>query len=177
MLHLASDSIVHASRNGQRGIVNFQQFEQLIGELTELIQGRPLDEHLEAYLNETVPPSGAAFQRIFAACEQGIADGWMCRRESTGIRYGRVLKPTAQTHGFSVDVVEMTDVVGPHHAHPNGEIDMVMPIDSGAEFDSHKAGWVVYRPNSAHNPTVTGGRALVLYLLPQGAIDFSASAE
>lgn len=27
--------------------------------------------------------------------------------------------------------------------------------------------------DSAHPPTVSGGRALVLYLLPQGAIEFS----
>ena len=29
----------------------------------------------------------------------------------------------------------------------------------------------VYGPGTAHRPTVRGGRALVLYLLPEGAID------
>ncbi|HPW08964.1 MAG TPA: DUF4863 family protein, partial [Burkholderiaceae bacterium] len=29
---------------------------------------------------------------------------------------------------------------------------------------------------SAHCPTVSGGRALVLYLLPQGRIEFTARA-
>ena len=28
-------------------------------------------------------------------------------------------------------------------------------------------------PGSAHRPTVAAGRALVLYLLPQGAIEFT----
>jgi hypothetical protein len=72
-----------------------------------------------------------------------------------------------------VDVVDMDDLAGPHHAHPNGEIDMIMPLTEGARFDGHGAGWLVYGPGSAHRPTVTGGRALVLYLLPGGAIDFS----
>jgi len=32
---------------------------------------------------------------------------------------------------------------------------------------------VVYGPGSAHRPTVRGGKALVLYLLPAGAIEFT----
>ncbi|MEZ5479400.1 MAG: DUF4863 family protein [Thiolinea sp.] len=31
----------------------------------------------------------------------------------------------------------------------------------------------MYPPGSAHKPTVSQGRALVLYLLPQGSIEFS----
>jgi hypothetical protein len=34
----------------------------------------------------------------------------------------------------------------------------------------------VYEAGSAHHPTVTEGRALVLYLLPQGSIQFTAAA-
>ena len=50
-----------------------------------------------------------------------------------------------------------------------------MPIDAGAKFDGHPAGWVVYPPGSAHTPTVSGGAALVLYLLPGGEIEFTAN--
>ncbi|MFT5132306.1 MAG: hypothetical protein ACI9SC_000771 [Gammaproteobacteria bacterium] len=49
-----------------------------------------------------------------------------------------------------------------------------MPIDEGAQFDGHGEGWVVYASESAHSPTVTRGEALVLYLLPEGAIEFTA---
>jgi hypothetical protein len=49
-----------------------------------------------------------------------------------------------------------------------------MLIDAAAKFDGNGAGWVVYAPGSAHKSTVTAGRAIVLYLLPGGAIDFSA---
>ena len=50
-----------------------------------------------------------------------------------------------------------------------------MPVSGAATFDGRGAGWLVYEPGSAHVPTVSGGRALVLYLLPQGAIEFTAA--
>ncbi|MCG3102208.1 DUF4863 family protein, partial [Enterobacter sp. DRP3] len=55
----------------------------------------------------------------------------------------------------------------------NGEVDMIMPVTDAARFDGHGAGWLVYGPGSAHRPTVTQGRALVLYLLPGAAIEFT----
>jgi hypothetical protein len=67
----------------------------------------------------------------------------------------------------------MHDLVGPHHRHPNGEIDLIVPVDDGATFDGRGAGWLVYGPDTAHRPTVAQGRAFVLYLLPQGAIEFT----
>lgn len=157
--------------------MNPESFARLIGQLTANLSSRPLDAALQLYLNEAVPDSSDTFKAIFEACQAGVAEGWMCNREGGGIRYGRVLKAAPKTHGFSVDVVDMNEIVGPHHAHPNGEIDMVMPLDRTALFDGQGAGWVVYPPQSAHQPTVTGGRALVLYLLPGGAIDFSVAAR
>jgi len=70
-------------------------------------------------------------------------------------------------------VVDMADITGPHHVHPQGEIDLIMPLDEGATFDGNPAGWCVHPPGSAHRPTVRNGRALVLYLLPQGQIEFT----
>jgi hypothetical protein len=97
----------------------------------------------------------------------------LCQHQAGGIRYGRAFKPDDELHRFSVDVVDMENIVGPHHAHPNGEIDLVMPLEGEALFDDQSAGWVVYPPGSAHRPTVTNGRALVLYLLPEGSIEFT----
>jgi hypothetical protein len=48
-----------------------------------------------------------------------------------------------------------------------------MPLTEHAQFDGRGAGWLVYGPDTAHSPTVSGGRALVLYLLPGGAIEFT----
>lgn len=156
--------------------MNVNEFAALIARLTEEIAGVPLGGPLEAHLNADHGPGSGMFEAVFAACQTGIRDGWLCNREGGGIRYGRVLKATDATHGFSVDVVEMENLAGPYHVHPNGEIDLIMPLTPGACFDANPAGWCVYEPGSGHRPTVTGGRALVLYLLPQGAIDFTPAA-
>ena len=153
--------------------MTLEQFQAIIAPVTELVQDKPLDRKLEAELNSAYPASGLAFKSIFDACGEAIKAGWMCNREAGGIKFGRVIKPGEGTHGFSVDVVQMSDIKGPHHRHPNGEIDMIMPLTPTAKFDGRGAGWMVYGPGSAHHPTVSGGKAFVLYLLPQGAIEFS----
>ncbi|KRB64223.1 DUF4863 family protein [Noviherbaspirillum sp. Root189] len=152
------------------------RFQSLISQLTEEIASVPLDSSLESHLNAQHGAGTYLYDQLFEACKVGVRDGWLCNREADGIRYGRVLKATEATHGFSVDVVEMEDIAGPHHVHPNGEIDLIMPLTAGASFDGHPAGWCVYEPGSAHRPTVAKGRALVLYLLPEGAIKFTAAA-
>lgn len=156
--------------------MELQQFQTLVAGLTAAIAGRPLDAGLADWLNEHHGAGSDSYRQIFDACRSAIEAGWMCRHEAGGLRYGRVIKPVPETHGFSVDVVDMADLAGPHHVHPNGEIDLVMPLTEGARFDGHAAGWCVYGPGSAHRPTVSDGRALVLYLLPQGAIEFTKAA-
>jgi len=151
------------------------ELRSLISKLTAQVAEQPLDAALAERLNREHAAGSPTYQSIFAACREAIAAGWMCNREANGIRFGRVIKPGAETHGFSVDVVDMNDCAGPHHIHPNGEIDLVMPLDAGAAFDGQGAGWRVYGPGTAHFPTVRGGRALVLYLLPQGAIQFTGN--
>jgi hypothetical protein len=150
-----------------------ETFKPLIAVVTDRIRGRPLDAQLDADLNREFPADGPVFESIFKACQAAIAAGWMCNREGGGIRYGRVIKPDASLGQFSVDVVEMKDLAGPHHRHPNGEIDLIMPLTPGATFNGRPAGWLVYGPDTSHRPTVAGGTALVLYLLPEGAIEFT----
>jgi len=150
-----------------------EAFRALVSRLTASLQGVPVDAALGDRLNQEHPPGSPTYEALFAACREAVAAGWMCDREAGGIRYGRVIKPGPDTHGFSVDVVDMSNVAGPHHSHPNGEIDLVMPLDAGAAFDGQGAGWKVYGPGTAHRPTVSGGRAYVLYLLPGGAIQFT----
>jgi len=150
-----------------------EEFRADIAALTVQLQGRPLDAALDAWLNAEHGPASATYQRLKAGCQAGVAAGWLCNREGGGIRYGRIFKPADDLHGYSVDVVDMQDLAGPHHSHPLGEIDLLMPIEGNALFDGRPAGWVVYPPGSAHHPTVSQGRALVLYLLPQGRIEFT----
>lgn len=150
-----------------------ETFTALLAPVAEAIKGRPLDGALGEFLNQTCGPQSEGFRAIEAACHAAIKAGWMCNREAGGIKFGRVVKPTPALAGFSVDVVEMGDCKGPHHRHPNGEIDMIMPLEGDARFDGAPRGWLVYGPGSAHHPTVSGGRSLVLYLLPEGAIEFT----
>lgn len=151
-------------------------FRERVSTLTAEIAGKPLDAALDTWLNVHHGVASASYQQLKAACVQGVADGWLCKYEGGGLRYGRIFKPADDLHGFSVDVVDMKDVAGPHHVHPEGEIDLIMPINEGALFDGRPAGWMVTPAGSAHRPTVTNGRALVLYLLPQGRIEFTATA-
>jgi Domain of unknown function (DUF4863) len=144
-----------------------------ISDLAVKIAGRPLDANLEAWLNREHGVGSTAYAMLKAHCLAGAAEGWLCSREASGIRYGRIFKPASDLADFSVDVVDMKDVAGPRHVHPNGEIDLVMPIEGEALFDGRGAGWVVYPPMSAHEPTVSRGRAYVLYLLPEGKIQFT----
>lgn len=152
----------------------FDSFQGLINTVTAFIGHHALDEVLEKNLNEQFPAAGSLVKQIEQACHQGIRDGWMCQYEAGGIRYGRIIKPADITLGFSVDVVEMTDLTGPHHRHPKGEIDLIFPQTETAQFDHCGTGWIVYPPGSAHSPTVKGGKALILYLLPDGEIEFTA---
>jgi hypothetical protein len=149
------------------------EFRQRLAELTAQIAERRLDAALDAWLNAEHGTTSSTYRNLLQACRQGAAEGWLCDREGGGIRYGRIFKPAGDLHGFSVDVVDMKDIAGPHHAHPNGEIDLIMPIDGDATFDGRPAGWLVCPPGSAHRPTVANGRALVLYLLPDGRIEFT----
>ena len=150
-----------------------QTFHHAIAELTAEIAGRPLNDDLDQWLNSTHGVTSSTFGRLKDLCQQGVAEGWLCEREGGGIRYGRVFKAEDALHRFSVDVVDMQDIAGPHHTHPNGEIDLIMPLEGEATFDGRPAGWCVYAQGTAHHPTVSQGRALVLYLLPEGQIKFS----
>lgn len=149
------------------------QFRDQIAQLSAQLAGRPLDAHLDDWLNAQHGVGSTTYEELKKSCQAGASEGWLCDREGGGIRYGRIFKPAPDLHGFSVDVVDMNNIAGPHHTHPNGEIDLIMPLDEGAQFDGRPAGWLVCPPGSAHRPTVTGGRALVLYLLPEGSIQFT----
>lgn len=149
-----------------------EEFTEILTPVIDAVKGSEWNTTLETELNSRFPADGEVVQAITAACHTAIEDGWMCRHGEAPLKYGRVIKPGDETAGMSVDVVDMTDIAGPRHSHPNGEVCLTMPVDSDATFDGSGAGWCVNTPGSTHRPTVKGGRALVLYLLPDGAIDF-----
>lgn len=149
------------------------EFKALLKPVTDLVSSMPIDESLAAELDRRFPPGGEVFDRIEKACHEAIAAGWMCANGEGKARWGRVIEPGQDTGGLSVDVVDLTDLVGRHHSHPVGEVCMIMPMSSGARFDGNSRGWMVFEAGSGHHPTVSGGEALILYMLPEGKIDFT----
>ncbi len=99
---------------------------------------------------------------------EGMEEGWLLPRENDGVRFGRLAK---DRQGWSIDAVSMSGP-GPLHRHPKGEVDLLFTLEGEAEFDGHPEGWCVYGPASTHVPTVRGGSMLILYFLPEGAIEF-----
>ncbi|MDD9908627.1 MAG: DUF4863 family protein [Ahrensia sp.] len=155
--------------------MSIQEFESLMGEVAKSLEGRPVDDTMAEHLNATYPAGGDVFERLTALCAKGEVEGWLMSREHGGIKFGRAIKPGTEAGGFSVDVVRMKDVKGPHHIHTNGEIGAIMPVSGAPKFDGFEPGWYVYPPGSDHHPTVTDGDAYVLYLLPDGAIEFTGN--
>ena len=150
-----------------------EAFDALVGSVATAIGDRPLDETLEALLNDRFGPGTEIFRDLARLCADGESEGWLMSREAHGIKFGRAIKPNTKAGRFSVDVVRMKDVKGPHHVHTQGEIGVIMPIEGKPRFDGKPEGWYVYPAGSDHYPTVTGGDAYVLYFLPEGAIEFT----
>lgn len=160
--------------------MNVEAFQSLLRPVVEMVADRvaqngAVDADLEQRLTLDFPPDSSFFTRVEAACHQAIDEGWMCFEGDEGRRTGRIVEASEETRDLSIDVVDLTDIRGPHHSHPNGEVLMIMPQDESARFDAHGRGWLVYAPGTGHRPTVRGGRALVLYLLPGGKIEWTNS--
>lgn len=150
-----------------------ETFVEALAPVFKAIEGAdPSDPGLAVRLNATLPLDGPVARAVREAAEQGVADGWLCDREAGGIRFSRPVKPGEASAGFSVDAVVMDRARGPKHTHPGGEINLCFAQDGDPRFDGRPAGWVVFPPGSTHVPTVDGGRMLILYFLPGGAIEF-----
>ena len=114
-------------------------FRNLVVPVTRFARGRPLDAALQRELDLAFSPDSETFRKITEACHAGIAAGWLCEQGDAKRRFGRVFEADPVTHGFSIDVVDITDLVGNHHRHPTGEIDMIMPVTPAAKFDGAPA--------------------------------------
>ncbi len=124
-----------------------------------------------AVLHRLYPPEGKDSQALRAALLEAVASGVICDKGKGDIRYSRLSKPDASTRDFSIDFVWMTGP-GINHRHPQGEINLCYAVEGDPRFDGQPEGWVVFPPGSAHVPTVTGGRMLIVYFLPQGAVEW-----
>ena len=140
------------------------------------IAGATWGEALAARLNERYGADSDLFRELEECCNDGIESGWMGLRGEPVRQGARVIQPCHETHGMSVDLVQLIDFTGPHHRHPEGEVCAVMTESAAGRFDGHPRGWAVYPPGSAHWPAGTGGRVRILFFLPGGAIEYTDRA-
>ena len=130
-------------------------------------------ESARAELARRLDPKGAAAARIAAELKELLAQGKIADRGAPPVQYGRVAKATPESKHFSIDVVLMSGP-GPRHRHPRGEVNFCVAMDGAPRFDGAEPGWVVLPPGSSHVPTVEGGTMLIVYLLPEGQIEFAS---
>ncbi len=50
-------------------------------------------------------------------------------------------------------------------------------VEGDPRFDGQPEGWIVFAPGTQHVPTVTGGRMLIAYFLPGGAVEWISAGQ
>ena len=128
-----------------------------------------------ATLNSRLDPFGGEGQAVTMALVALLESGAICDRGELPVRWSRAAKPSEETLGFSIDTVLMNGA-GPRHRHPKGEANFCVALEGEPTFDGQGPGWVVLAPDSVHVPTVEGGTMLIVYLLPDGAMEFLAAS-
>jgi hypothetical protein len=148
----------------------------MVQQLLDFIGDRPLDEDLEFQLNRRFGLYGPFYDRLAKLLKVGLEEGWVGYTpvEGAGYSRGRIAEASPETRNMRVESGLMCDVVGQYHRHTRGEINLVVPIDPTAQWCGRGAGWVVYPPGSEHFPTTTGGKAVMMFFLPGGEIEYKA---
>ncbi len=124
----------------------------------------------KAELESRYPSDGPQAKALREQLLTWLADGAICERGELPMRWGRVSKATPESLDFTIDIVQMNGA-GPRHRHPQGEVNFCIATEGAPTFDGQAPGWVVFPPDSVHVPTVQGGMMLIVYLLPQGAME------
>ena len=147
----------------------------------EEIKNRTPGEELELWLNTAHGPGNALHDDLARMIADGVRAGWAANIEVDGRRYrrSRIAEPSAELDYFSVTAVYMDGVEpyrGQYHQHPYGEINLVVPLDEGAELRGplgwRGPGWTAPGPGSHHYPEVRGGALIALFYLPAGRISY-----
>jgi hypothetical protein len=125
-------------------------------------------EEAQRTLNQRFPVAslGEVRDALVAANAAGVLTP---KRASPTLTFGRVAKPADELGGCSIDAVDMTGA-GAAHTHPNGEVSLCFATEGDPRFVGFPEGWVAVPPGSWHVPEVSGGRMLIVYFLPGGAM-------
>jgi Domain of unknown function (DUF4863) len=142
----------------------------LLAPLAREVAGLDLADpaRVSAHLTEKYPPRSLAAVR--EAVLAANAAGWLTpKRASPTLSFGRLAKPSEEFGDCSMDVVDMAGA-GAGHTHPNGEVSLCFATEGEPRFVGFPEGWVAVPPGSHHIPEVTGGRMVIVYFLPGGAM-------
>jgi Domain of unknown function (DUF4863) len=154
--------------------------ERSIPFLTE-VRNRTAGKALESWLNDTYGAGTPLYESLAKLIRAGVEDGWAANIEVDGPRYrrSRIAEPSEELHYFSITAVYMNSVTpyrGQYHAHPYGELNLVVPLDEGAQIAGPSGwqgpGWTAPGPGSHHYPEVRGGELIALFYLPAGRISY-----
>ena len=147
---------------------------------------------MECWLNKKYGEASALYRDLSRLIRAGVEEGWAANQEVDGPDYrrSRILEPSPEIFQFSITAVYMNskapmrfkddeddDVLrGQFHGHPYGEINLVVPVDRGAELRGLQGwqgpGWTAPDPGSRHYPEVRGGAVIALFYLPAGRISY-----
>jgi hypothetical protein len=147
---------------------------------------------MEKWLNEKYGEHSELYLDLSRLIKIGVEEGWAANQEVDGPDYrrSRLLEPSPETFQFSITAVYMnskharrfTDeddgevLRGQYHGHPYGEINLVVPLDEGAQLKGLQGwqgpGWTAPDPGSQHYPEVRGGAVIALFYLPAGRISY-----
>lgn len=144
---------------------------------------------VERWLNKEKGPGSALYDDLARLIKRGVEDGWAANVALDGAIYrrSRLLEPSERTHHFSITAVYMDSrgnrqgnpegsYRGQYHAHPYGELNMVIPVTPGAALAGPngwcEAGWTAPPPASHHYPEAKGGAVIALFFLPAGRIAY-----
>lgn len=156
-----------------------------LGEVKDMTAGA----EVERWLNATYGPDSELYQTLARLVKAGVDAGWAASVELDGpvYRRSRIAEPSERTFFFSITAVYMNSTGnsqgnpensyrGQYHAHPYGELNMVVPLDPGAALAGPngwcEAGWTAPPPGSHHYPEAKGGAVIALFFLPAGRIAY-----
>ena len=136
---------------------------------------------LETWLNTHYGPGTSFYENMSHDIRAGVEEGWAANIEIDGPNYrrSRIAEPSAETNYFSITAVYMNSrghFRGQYHAHPYGELNMVVPIDPDAQLMGPNGwsgpGWTAPGPGSHHYPESRNGAVIALFFLPAGRISY-----
>lgn len=148
------------------------------------IKNRTAGEDLERWLNEARGPGTQVWDDLSRIITDGVEAGWAANVEVDGPHYrrSRIAEPSERLSWFSITAVYMNSgpvFRGQYHQHPYGELNVVVPLDPGAELGGPRGwqgpGWTAPEPGSHHYPEVRGGAVIALFYLPAGRISYDVA--